>query len=290
MSDGNGHPYSWSAICNGYSPVEMAANGFPVISEYLSKQNWPEARLPNVEVSYVWTQDLAISHQLAGASLIPNIVEIPDEMLGKIDGLLLARDDAENHLKMAAPFLKAGIPVYIDKPIALNIYELDAIYALQKYEGQIFTCSALRFADEFKLTPELKRRLGKIRHIEAVTPKSWKKYAVHIIEPVLKMLEETYPINSQLIDGFAYGGSSVFVQFENGASARFTALGLEVIAPISLRVFGDKDWVDLVFSDTFTAFKRALSEFLGGIESSCIKSPYAFNKEVVSIIETGITS
>ena len=23
MNDGNGHPYSWSAICNGYDPIEM---------------------------------------------------------------------------------------------------------------------------------------------------------------------------------------------------------------------------------------------------------------------------
>jgi hypothetical protein len=288
MSDGNGHPYSWSAICNGYSPVEMAACGFPVIPQYLSKQTWPEARLPVVEVSHVWTQDPTISNKIARAALIPNIVYMPEEMIGKVDGLLLARDDAENHLKIVAPFLKAGIPVYIDKPIALNIDALDMIYALQQYEGQIFTCSALRFAEELQLTPELKNRIGKIRHIEAVAPKSWKKYAVHIIEPVLKMLKGSSILNSQFIDGFAHSGGSVFVQFEDGVSARFTALGSETMAPLSLRVFGDEGWVDLVFSDTFTAFKKSLSEFLDGIRTSCTKSPYDFNKEVVSIIERGI--
>ena len=76
MSDGNGHPYSWSAICNGYSPVEMAASGFPVIPEYLSKQTWPEARLPDVAVSHVWTQDPATSNKIARAALIPNIVDV----------------------------------------------------------------------------------------------------------------------------------------------------------------------------------------------------------------------
>ena len=288
ISDGNGHPYSWSAICNGYSPVDMATCGFPVIPEYLSEQTWPRARLPDVEVSHVWTQDPAISNKIAKATLIPNIVKTPEEMIGKIDGLLLARDDAENHLKMVTPFLKAGVPVFIDKPIALSTKTLDEIYALQEYEGQIFTCSALRFAKELQLTPELKNRLGKIKHIEAVTPKSWKKYAVHIIEPVLKMLNGNYPINSQLIDGFAHGGSSVFVQFENEISARFTALGSDIMAPLSLRTFGDEGWVDLVFSDSFTAFKKAVREFLDGIKTSCTKSPYDFNKKVVSIIERGI--
>ena len=161
MSDGNGHPYSWSAICNGYSPVDMAACEFPVIPQYLSEQSWPEARLSDLEVSYVWTQDRVISDKIAKASLIPNIVGMPEEMIGKIDGLLLARDDAKNHLKIAAPFLKAGIPIYIDKPIALNIDALDTIYDLQKYDGQIFSCSALRFAKEFQLTPEQKNKMLK---------------------------------------------------------------------------------------------------------------------------------
>lgn len=288
MSDGNGHPYSWSAICNGYSPIEMAACGFPVIPQYLSEQSWPDARISDVQVSHVWTQDQLISNKIAKSALISNIVGMPEEMIGKIDGLLLARDDAENHLKIVAPFLKAGIPVFIDKPIALNIDALDAIYDLEKYEGQIFTCSALRFAEEFQLTSDVKSRIGKIKHIEAVTPKSWEKYAVHIIEPTLKMVEETSILESQLIDGFTYGGSSVFVQFKNEVSARFTALGSKAMAPVSLRVFGDEGWVDMFFSDAFAAFKKAINEFLDGVRASSIKSPYDFNKKVVSIIERGI--
>ena len=35
MSEGNGHPYSWSAIFNGYNSLEMEDCGFPVIPEYL---------------------------------------------------------------------------------------------------------------------------------------------------------------------------------------------------------------------------------------------------------------
>ena len=35
---GNGHPYSWSAIINGYSPQAMARCPYPVIPEYLGRQ------------------------------------------------------------------------------------------------------------------------------------------------------------------------------------------------------------------------------------------------------------
>ena len=39
MVDGNGHPYSWSAIINGrFDRAKMEACGFPVIPEYLGAQ------------------------------------------------------------------------------------------------------------------------------------------------------------------------------------------------------------------------------------------------------------
>ena len=41
MVDGNGHPYSWSAMFNGYEPGDMAHCPFPTIPDYLSKE--PEA-------------------------------------------------------------------------------------------------------------------------------------------------------------------------------------------------------------------------------------------------------
>ncbi len=39
MIEGNGHPYSWSAIVNGYNPKEMAQCPFPVIPQYLADLN-----------------------------------------------------------------------------------------------------------------------------------------------------------------------------------------------------------------------------------------------------------
>ena len=31
MIEGNGHPYSWSAIVNGFDPAAMAAGPYPAI-------------------------------------------------------------------------------------------------------------------------------------------------------------------------------------------------------------------------------------------------------------------
>ena len=189
-SPGNGHPYSWSAIFNGYDSKTMEASGYPVISEYLNKEKWPDARILDAKVTSIWTQDKELSEHIAKSSLIENISSNLDELQKKVDAVLLARDDAENHLEFAYQFLIAGKPIYIDKPIALSVSSLNELFQYQQYDGQIFTCSALRYSPELMLTAERKKQIGKIVSISSSIPNSWEKYAVHIIEPVLKMLDE----------------------------------------------------------------------------------------------------
>jgi len=288
LSEGNGHPYSWSAICNGYSPEYMKACEFPVIPQYLAEQSWPDARIPGVEVTHIWTQDAEMSHRVAKASLISHVVDEPAAMLGQIDALLLARDDAENHLAFATPFLEAGIPIYIDKPIALSLDGLEALYRLQQYDGQIFTCSALRYAKELMLSETERERIGPIRHLQATTPKSWEKYAVHIIEPVIQIIGSSVEISSARPRTFAETGRAVSLGFENGITADLAAFGSDVATPLSIRVHGERGWHDLVFKDSFSAFKAALSEFVDGIRTKTCRSPHEFNQQVVSIIESGL--
>lgn len=135
-SEGNGHPYSWSAIFNGYNPKEMQKCGYPVIPAYLSNQCWPEAQISGVTVSSVWTQDLQLSRHIAQASCIGHVSLSLDELKDRVDGVLLARDDSENHLDIAKSFLIAGKPIYIDKPIATSKTALHNLYQFQQYDGR----------------------------------------------------------------------------------------------------------------------------------------------------------
>ena len=111
LSDGNGHPYSWSAIFNGCDMAYMKDCGFPVIPEYLSKQRFPDDCIPNAHVTHIWTQDRAVSEHVAKASLIPNVVDRMEDMIGEVDAVLLARDDPENHTNFAtitSPYTGSG--------------------------------------------------------------------------------------------------------------------------------------------------------------------------------------
>ena len=63
MIEGNGHPYSWSAIINGYDSAEMARCPYPAIPAYLGKQALDTVRIPGARVTHVWTDDPADAHQ-----------------------------------------------------------------------------------------------------------------------------------------------------------------------------------------------------------------------------------
>lgn len=285
LSEGNGHPYSWAAIFNGYNPELMAKCPFPVIPEYLSRQEFPAAQIPDARVTHIWTQDRATSETVAKASFIQHVVDEPLEFLGQVDAVLLARDDAENHYAMSKPFLEAGLPIYIDKPIAYSLDELRRINSLAQYPGQIFTCSALRYAKELMLDAASTKALGDIQTIDAQVPKQWKQYAIHMIEPVLLML----PPNDVMTNhAFQKQGSEhqLIVNWQSEITTTFTATGVSN-GLIQICVRGKKGEKLLTFSDTFAAFKSALQAFVETVHKKRNDDDPRFIERTIQLVEMG---
>ena len=285
LSEGNGHPYSWSAIINGYNPRHMKDCGFPVIPEYLGNQTFPKDSIPNAEVTHVWTQDYDLSKHIAKSSNIGTVAREATDMIGSVDAVLLARDDSENHLIHALPFLQAGIPIYIDKPLSCNLQDAQKLLALQKYAGQIFTCSALKYARELQLTLEQISHLGHIHFIKAVVPKGWKKYSIHVIDPIVQ-----FPIEKGSIVWSAASKTGSIHNLTIGYSKKLVVsidtFG-EITCPIRINIFGDKGSLELVFSDSFAAFKSALQVFINNVSSKDFDIKTEATLESVSLIELG---
>lgn len=285
VSEGNGHPYSWSAIFNGYNKELMEQCGFPVIPRYLELKTFPEDSIIEANVTHIWTQDDIATSHIADTANVSMKVDNYTDLIGQVDGVLLARDDAENHVEMALPFLDAGLPIYIDKPLALSLEEAKKLISAQRYPGQLFTCSALRYASEFKLSKEDHLSLGEIRYIDATVPKDWNKYAVHVIEPALSMI----PNRGEALSIKCLQTSEVttlVINYESNVQLTITTLG-STNCPISIRVFGEKKSKELVFKDTYEAFKGALNDFVQSIIHKDVRVSADFMMETVAIIEAG---
>jgi hypothetical protein len=288
ISDGNGHPYSWAAIVNGYDEAEMARCPFPAIPRYLAEHRFPEEAIAGARVTHVWTQDPEASRHIAAASLVEHVVTAPEEMLGEVDAVLLARDDAENHAELAGPFLDAGLPIYVDKPLATSVAAARALFARQASPGRLFTCSALRYAAELRLDPAAREEIGPIRRVLACSPKRWSRYAVHLIEPALALLGEPSPIASHEARTSA-GATRLRVAWESGLEAEFATLG-NVEAPIELRAIGERGERTLTFADSFAAFRAALACFVDVARGEAKPIPEPEVLRVVELIELGMAS
>jgi hypothetical protein len=287
LSPGNGHPYSWSAIFNGYDPVEMELCGFPSIPRYLEQHVFPRDSIASAKVTHIWAQDSKRAAHVAKATYIEHVVDDYTDMVGEVDGLLLARDDAENHLKFASAFISSGIPVYIDKPLALSISDAEELLDLQQYPGQIFTCSALRYAREFQLSAQDHQSIGTIRHIHAMVPNDWDKYAVHVVEPVLLMIRNrglSEVVQLMVRDD----ATTLTISYGGEVQVQISAMGFSK-SPISIRVMGDLGWKDMYFGDSFFAFKTALNKFVESASNRTVPIESDFMLEVVSIIQAGRT-
>ena len=121
------------------------------------------------------------------------IVKSREEMIGKVDGVLIESNQGSQHLKHAELFMKAGIPCYIDKPFANSADDALAIAKLaQENNVPFFSSSSLRYAPEVVAA---KAELGTIFGADAWSPASLHEaspglahYGIHGVEILFALM------------------------------------------------------------------------------------------------------
>ncbi|HPO11861.1 MAG TPA: Gfo/Idh/MocA family oxidoreductase [Candidatus Hydrogenedentes bacterium] len=287
MVEGNGHPYSWSAIFNGYDPDAMAVCPYPVIPVYLGQQPKEALGIPRARVTHIWTDDPQDAPKVAKASLIPNVVERPEDVIDHVDAVIIATDIGSEHVERCHPFVEAKLPIFVDKPLVDNVNDL-RIFQQWILDGHpILSGSALTYSREFQpyhgSTPEL----GELRFISITTPKSWERYGIHALSAI-------YPI---LGPGFLSAQNTgtkdhAVVHFEH-------TMGAEVIvAAINdmyggfgcLQLCGTKGNASTVFQDTFYAFKAQLVDFVKYLRTGIPPFPFSETEELMKMVIAGLWS
>lgn len=122
------------------------------------------------------------------------IVDSIEELLERVDCVLLETNDGRPHLEQALPCFKAGKPTFIDKPIAGSLADCLAIFAAaKKYDCPTFSSSSLRYG---KSTQAVRGgSLGKVMHCQTSSPASLEKthpdlfwYGIHGVESLFTVM------------------------------------------------------------------------------------------------------
>jgi predicted dehydrogenase len=77
------------------------------------------------------------------------LVDKPEEMIGKVDAMLIEAVDGTVHYQRAKPFLEKGIPCFVDKPFTCSTADARKIIDLaEKNKTIVFSSSSLRYSPE----------------------------------------------------------------------------------------------------------------------------------------------
>jgi predicted dehydrogenase len=92
-------------------------------TEHITKIINIEKLVQGFTVDYVWGETEKFAKAVSQKGQIPNIVKESTDMLGKIDALIVDHRHPRYHLKAALPFIKLGVPSFIDKPFCYRSEE-----------------------------------------------------------------------------------------------------------------------------------------------------------------------
>ena len=124
------------------------------------------------------------------------ILEKPEQLIGMIDGVLVESNDGQVHRERALPFIEAGIPTWIDKPLACSTKDAIALVeAAQKHNVPLLSASSLRFDVTVQDVKDRRDELGAVYGVDAFSPATQHErnpgffhYGVHGVEIVFSLM------------------------------------------------------------------------------------------------------
>jgi predicted dehydrogenase len=230
-----------------------------------------DKKFPGVEVIYVWGETEEFARNAMAKGGIPNMVNDPFEMMGKIDALIVDHRHAKYHLEAATPFVKAGVPTFIDKPFCYRLSEGKEFLAMAEKLGTPVT--SFSSVSQSDATFDIRKQIESMGLINQV------------------VMYGTADLNSPYGGIFFYGVHSVqtlmFMFGEDIIRARITKNGTNATASLA---FQNGMLATIIFTnlhygwETFIETKDGIIELKSRVEET---DPPRYYKEIVEMFRTG---
>lgn len=208
-------------------------------------------------------------------------------MIGKVDAVIIATDDGNDHVRRAAPFVEAGLPVFVDKPMAINLPDLKQFLRWQKSGAKILSTSGMRYMPEMQQVRRKSEELGELRWITSFTCKSWERYGIHALEAIYPQIGPGF-LTAQT--NHQEGSDIVHLTHRTGLQATIAAIHDAYGSFGAVHVYGTKGQLAITLKDTYTAFREQLVAFIEMLRSDQPPLPFAQTVELMAVIIAGIRS
>ncbi len=182
--------YCWSDIIDPEKPANNESSG-TFGTQFL-----------NMDITHIWDVDFEAAKRYAdrlGATAVKDY----DGMVGKVDGLIFGgMDEVPWYKYLARPYLEAGTPMYLSRPFAYCMRDIDDILELAAKHNTPILCTAKY--EHYNEAPALKSKLkdiGVIKLVHATGNSSDFPMHFHIMFMMMQILGYDIKEVSVLTDG-----------------------------------------------------------------------------------------
>ncbi len=254
--------------------------------------NGDESRQGTIDgagITSIWGGEAGRVAELAARHRIGGIVEEPSEMLSQVDGVLVVDDTGlgARHAELARPFIEAGLPVFIDKPMTTNYDEAVALFDLSARTGApLLSCSALRFASELPAARDDIARIGALSSVVSVGPGDWYNYGVHAVE----LLEAIGGTGARSVHRHEFEQRDVAViPYDNGPVAVVETLR-DAAYVFELTAYGRDGHTSFSVTDHVGFYTNTMREVARMVETGTSPLKPEETLEVLAILQAGVQS
>lgn len=236
-----------------------------------------EGHYPEIEVIGIYSNEPEAGLKLHDRFGTPIMADFADAV-GKVDGVMITARHGDNHYKYAKPYMDAGIPMFIDKPITCSEEEAVAFMREARDRGIRLcggsTCAAL--AETLTLAEVVRTEaLGKVRGGAVVSPfqpnspyGGFTFYAQHLIEIMTTIFGEGV---QDVLAARREGALTFTARYENFS---VQATYLEGVGYYSASVYGAKAVQNEILKFTPESFTHEMNDMLDLLHGEPMKKSY----------------
>lgn len=105
----------------------------------------------DVELTGIYGYDDKANADIMDTGICGGVAKTPDEFLGKVDVIAVTARHGDHHYEYAMPYVRAGVPAFIDKPFTVDLAKAYALAETAEKSGCLLCGgSSLKFVHEWK--------------------------------------------------------------------------------------------------------------------------------------------
>lgn len=262
----------------------------PTFARILNEQH----AVPAASVVWVWGGELRPglpgAAGLAARYDIPQVAADPTEHLGQTDLVLILDDTGggASHVGLARPFVEAGVPTFIDKPMSTDLRQARELFELASARGTpLFSSSSLRFAAETAAARDQIAGLGPISSVVSVSPGEWYYYGIHAVEQLYNVLgpgvewvqRSSWPERDIAVLSYAGTGPAAVIQTLRDAVYCFT-----------VTLYGKDGWLTVQNADSGAFYRGQATAAVEMARTGRPPVAPAETLELLAVLRAGVLS